>query len=432
VSGGAPRGSRVKQARPALALLLLACVTSLAGCGIGAASSATPALAGNRIAGRTLTIYSSVPLHGASGVGGRAVVDGELMALERIGERIGHYRIALRTLDDSTARSGRWDPGQTTINSRLARTDPTTIGYLGEFNSGASAVSIPVLNRGGIPQITATNTAVGLTSASAAASPGEPEKYYPAGIRTFVRVVPGDSVQAAVQVRLQKAQGCTRSFVLDDGDVDGADTATSFQLAAQAAGLRVVGVQGYDPLAAGYLALARAVAQTGADCVLISADTENHAALLTEQVAAALPHASLFGTSGLAESTYTDPQEGGLSTSLDSRLLITSPTLAARLYPPSGRAFLAAYAQRYGEPQPYAIFGYEAMSLMLRAISRATRDGRSAAERSKVRDAIFSTSDRRSVLGTYSIDSNGDTSLRRYGVYRVVNGQLRFWKAMTG
>jgi hypothetical protein len=34
------------------------------------------------------------------------------------------------------------------------------------------------------------------------------------------------------------------------------------------------------------------------------------------------------------------------------------------------------------------------------------------------------------VLGTYSIDSSGDTTLRRYGAYRVVDGQLRFWKVL--
>jgi branched-chain amino acid transport system substrate-binding protein len=421
----------MKRARPAFALLLLAILAALPGCG-GSAAESSPPIPGDRIGGRTLTIYSSVPYHGASGVGARAVVGGEELALERAGRRLGRYRILLRTVDDSNPQSGRWDPGQTTVNARLARTDPTTIGYLGEFNSGASAVSIPVLNRAGIPQISATDTAVGLTSASPAASPGEPEKYYPTGVRTFARVVPNDSVQTTVDARLLKTEGCARTFVLDDGDVDGADTAASFQFAAQTAGLRVVGTQGYDPLAASYAPLALAVAATGADCVLISADTENHAALLTRQVAAALPHARLFGTAGLAESTFTNPTEGGVPSALDPRLLITAAGLGPRSYPPAGRAFLATYARRYGMPQPDAIFGYEAMSLMLDAISRATGHGRAVAERSKVRAAIFATRDRRSVLGTYSLDSGGDTSLRRYGVYRVVGGQLRFWRALTG
>ena len=88
----------------------------------------------------------------------------------------------LKPLDDSTAQRGEWDPGQTTENARMAIRDSTTIGYLGEFNSGASAVSIPLLNRVGIAQVSPTNTAVGLTSAGAGASPGEPDKYYPTGV----------------------------------------------------------------------------------------------------------------------------------------------------------------------------------------------------------------------------------------------------------
>ena len=58
-----------------------------------------------------------------------------------------------------------------------------------------------------------------------------------------------------------------------------------------------------------------------------------------------------------------------------------------------------------GDPEPYAIFGYEAMSLMLNAITRATDNGTLPAVRSKVRKAIFATRDRHGVLGTYGINA---------------------------
>jgi branched-chain amino acid transport system substrate-binding protein len=92
--------------------------------------------------------------------------------------------------------------------------------------------------------------------------------------------------------------------------------------------------------------------------------------------------------------------------------------------------FFADYSQLYGTPQPYAIYGYETMSLMLDAISRATHGGKIAAQRSKVVAAIFKTRNRHSVLGTYSINGNGDTTLTRYGVYRVVDGRLEFARAI--
>ena len=71
------------------------------------------------------------------------------------------------------------------------------------------------------------------------------------------------------------------------------------------------------------------------------------------------------------------------------------------------------------------------MSLVLDAIKRATDHGTAPAIRSKVRAAIFATRNRRSVLGTYSIDANGDTTLRRYGVYTINGGQLTLLEVIT-
>ena len=73
-----------------------------------------------------------------------------------------------------------WDPGQTTVNARLAVQNKNTIGYIGDLNSGATAVALPLLNRVGIPEISPASTAVGLTQRqSRGRRPGEPEKYYP-------------------------------------------------------------------------------------------------------------------------------------------------------------------------------------------------------------------------------------------------------------
>jgi branched-chain amino acid transport system substrate-binding protein len=408
-----------------LAIAILAMLAALAGCG----SKDKPDKPGGQIRGRVLTIYASVPLRGVSRVSGLAVISGAQLALSQVHGQIGEYKIALKVLDDATVQRGGWDPGQTTINARAAVLDPTTIGYLGELNSGASAVSIPPLNRAGIPQVSPGSTAVGLTSAGPSAFPGEPQKYYPTGVRTFVRVVPNDAVQSIAQVRAQRGLGCDRTYVLNDGEVDGADAARSFALAAQKAGLHVVGIQAFPRDAPNYQALAAGVAQTHPDCVLISADAESGAVGLTRQLAATMPQVKIFGSAGLAESTYTDQAQGGIPASIDSRVVLTDPTLAGSQYPPSARAFAAAYQRRYGAIEPDSIFGYEAMSLLLSAIGRATDRGTQPAMRSAVRAALFATHDRRSVLGTYSINRDGDTTLRRYGVYGIVDGRLTFWQA---
>ena len=134
----------------------------------------------------------------------------------------------------------------------------------------------------------------------------------------------------------------------------------------------------------------------------------------------------------MAQSTYVSPAAGGIPLADDGRVLITSPALGERAYPAYARGFFTAFRRRYGPPQPDAILGYESMRLLLNAISRATDSGRHPARRSAVVSAIFHTRDRRSVLGTYSIDANGNTSITAIGVWKVVSGGLRFWKTVAG
>jgi branched-chain amino acid transport system substrate-binding protein len=405
------------------AIVALAGAALAAGCGAQASAE-------NHVVGPRLTVYASLPFEGSSASTARAVLGGIELALDETHGRIGRYRIDLRVLNDATVASEGWDPGQTSANARRAAGDPSTIGYIGEVDSGASAVSIPLLNRAGIPQVGPTSTAVGLTTDGPGASPGEPEKYYPTSRRTFVRVVPNDAVQAAVQMRVQVDAGCRRVVVLDDGGVDGRDAASSFAAVARRSAVRVIDIDQYSP-GGNVRAVAASVAASGADCALITGLDDRTAAQLSERLAAVAPEVQLFGWSGLAGPAYTDPADGGVAAWLAPALELTDPGLAASQYPPSGRRFEAAYARLYGSSAPSAIYGYEAMSLLLDAVTRATHRGRLAADRSAVLAALRQTRDRHSVLGTYSINSDGDTTLDRYGIYRIRDGRLVFWKAMS-
>src|SRR5688572_22511298 len=130
---------------------------------------------------KALTIYSSLPLQGASRPQTTAMVNGIKLALEQADGKAGDFRVNYKSLDGSTAQAGSWTPEATSSNAREAAQDDSTAVYIGEFNSGASAVSLPILNEAGVPQISPANTAVGLTSDDPGAETGEPEKYYPSG-----------------------------------------------------------------------------------------------------------------------------------------------------------------------------------------------------------------------------------------------------------
>jgi branched-chain amino acid transport system substrate-binding protein len=102
--------------------------------------------------------------------------------------------------------------------------------------------------------------------------------------------------------------------------------------------------------------------------------------------------------------------------------------IAPEAYDRAGRAFYRDYARRYDDrsPDPYAIYGYESMALLLDAVERASEAGGGELRRSAVVDALFETRGRESVLGTYSIDGNGDTTTETYGLYEVDDGRIAF------
>ena len=182
---------------------------------------------------RTLTIYSSLPLQGAARAQSEAAVNGAKLALEQAGGKAGKFPVKYESLDDSTAQAGGWEPNATSTNARKAAGDDSTIGYIGEFNSGATAVSLPILNEAGIAQVSPGNTAVGITSDDPGAEPGEPDKYYPTGKRTYARVLPKDTYQGAALVALAKEKGCASAYILNDKEVYGAGLAKNVELAGE-------------------------------------------------------------------------------------------------------------------------------------------------------------------------------------------------------
>jgi len=391
-------------------------VTSCGGGGSGGekAPSGGPA--------KAVTIYSSYPLQGAGRAQSEAAVNGAKLAIAQAHGKAGSIKVTYKPLDDSTAQAANWTPEATSANARKAAQDKSTAVYLGEFNSGATAVSLPILNEAGIAQISPSNTAVGLTTDEPGATPGEPDKYYPSGTRTYARIVPKDTIQGAALATLMKQDGCMKVQLLNDKEVYGAGLARNIEASAKAQGLTVTSNEAIDKNAPNYRSLAQKSKTAGDDCMVFSGITANNAAQVFKDFAAALPAAKLYGPDGVADTTFASPKDG-LPAAVAARTKVTIATLSPDQYPPEGRKFFDDYTKRYGEknPDPYAIYGYEAMELALDAIKRSK-----TGERPAVIKALFATKDRQSVLGAYSIDKNGDTSLSDYGVYSIKNGTLVF------
>jgi branched-chain amino acid transport system substrate-binding protein len=379
--------------------------------------------------GETLNVYSSLPLQGASRPQTTAMVEGIRLALEQGGGKAGDFTIKYTSLDDSTAQAGTWTPEAASANARKVAQDDSAIAYIGEFNSGASAISIPILNEVPIAQISPANTYVGLTTDAPGSEAGEPEKFYPTGNRTYLRIVPIDTIQGAALASLMNSEGCGNVYILNDKEVYGAGLATNIESSAKEIGVEVLANEGIDPKAPNFRSQAAAMKSAGAECFAFSGITANGAVQLFKDVNAALPDINLYGPDGVAESGFSDPKEGGIPADVQAKTKVTVATLAPDEYPPEGKKFFSDFEAKYNEPNPdpYAIYGYEAMKLVLDTCKELGSD---CSDKQAMIDALFQTKARQSVLGTYDIDENGDTTITDYGVYSIKNGELEFDKTI--
>jgi branched-chain amino acid transport system substrate-binding protein len=112
---------------------------------------------------------------------------------------------------------------------------------------------------------------------------------------------------------------------------------------------------------------------------------------------------------------------------------MTSPLLPVTRRPAPAQAMAKRYRELFGEaPPPAALYGYEAMRSVLDAIRQAsTRHPGRQADRQAVIDAYFSGLKRRSVLGDYSIDAQGDTSAASVGAFTARAGRLRLERVLA-
>jgi len=411
--------------------LLAGTVLAVGACGSSSSSSSSAgASSAKGSSANTVDIYSSLPMQGSSTAQTIPLVNGMRLALAQAGGKAGKWNVNYVELDDSTAAAGKWDPTQTAANARKASSDSKAVYYIGEFNSGASEVSIPILNQAGIPQVSPANTYVGLTTNEPGSAPGEPQKYYPTGTRTFFRIVPRDSIQAAADLIAMKQAGCTKVAVANDKEAYGAGLADLLELEKGDYGVDIVSNTGIDPTAPNFRSYASTIKGQGADCFLFAGIVANGGVQITKDVHSALPTAKIFGPDGMCTSSWTNAADGGVPASIDPYIQCTVATLDLKAYP-GGKAFLAAYKAKYGvgNPDPYAIYGYEAMQLGLSRIASLGSQGNS---KSAVLHALAATTARHSVLGTYGFDKNGDTTLKSYGLYKVAaNGNPVFFATLT-
>ena len=409
-----PFGPTPRLTLAGLALLVL--LVLLPGCG-GVGVSTAGTLPGQ------LTVYSSLPLQGPLAADSLQIENGEKLALAQVGGRVGRFKIDYASLDDANPKTGAADPGIIASNARVATQDTSTIAYIGELDSAATAVSLSFVNGAGILQVSPASPYVGLTS-SLDAGQDEPERFYPSGQRTFARMMPGDPVQAAAQVRLMRTLHLPSVYVIDDLDPFDAPLASIFAEDAKRAGHRGARRRpDRNDLRHGILRGGPQGARKRRPRGVLQRCSRTPAR--SRCGSSCTPPTPTCACSGRAASP--NPRSPRRSASAAAHTYLTTPLLPLSLYPPPAQRVLAEYRRRFHHAAgPYALYGYEAMSAVLLAIHRAGRHGN---DREAVIHKFFTIHDRDSVLGRYSVLPSGDTTFSRYAVDRVRGGRLVFYRA---
>jgi branched-chain amino acid transport system substrate-binding protein len=378
----------------------------------------------------TITIWSELPRQGSSKGQTDTIVNAIKLAIEDRGGAVDGWTINYVDQDDSTAEAGAWTPERATALATEAASTADLVAYIGTFNSGAAKIVIPVLCKAGIPMISPANTYPGLTKPGKGEA-NEPGVYYPDGCtHNYYRVVPADDLQGKVGADWAAELGATNVYVIDDSQVYGKGIADVFEDSAGDAGLTVLAHDQITGRETDYKALAEKIKAAEADLVYFGGITQQNAGQLWRDIRAAMPDVLLMGPDGIYENAFIE----AAGEAAEGSYLTFGGTTADQY---TGRAaeFRDAYTAKYTDAiQVYTIYGYEAANVTLAAIETASKAGATdvTALRAGTLKALSETQDFEGVLGTWSFDENGDTSLLTFSGTQVVDGEFKFVKVLGG
>jgi branched-chain amino acid transport system substrate-binding protein len=241
-------------------------------------------------------------------------------------------------------------------------------------------------------------------------------------------VVPADDLQGAVAAQWAKDLGAGSVYVLDDQELYGKGVADVFDKVAKEIGLNVLGHEGIDGKAADYKALATKVKDLSPDLIYFGGITQNNAGQLWKDIRNVGYTGMLMGPDGIYEDAFLE----AAGAAADGTYLTFGGIPPNNL---TGKAadWRESYKSKFGAaPEVYTVYGYVAAAMLIDAFERVCAGGGDPTDRKTVRDAVFSTKDFESVLGKFSIDANGDTTITAMSGSVVKGGEFEFATLLGG
>ena len=416
-------------------------VTAGAGAGSKGIGTVSSAAAASRV--RPLPTSICSPIYSESGTRPQYLIAGDLalqgwggtlaaqagqaiqFVLNQHHFRAGRYSVGYESCDNTSAAGGYSTPAKCAANAHAYASDRSVIGLIGSWSSECSEVQLPITNRapgGPLAMVAPTNTYDGLTHRGPGTAPDEPAKYYPTGIRNYVRVSAADVLQGSADALLAHRLGARRVFVLRDGEPYGDGIAADFTRAARRLGLTVVGPSLWNSPKSNRAFLTKVILAR-ADAVFLGTFLIPETAKLTKDLRAALPpRTQLIAPDGF-EPTYLVASVGAAAEGMTAS--ISGPP--SDQLPPRGRAFVDAFVRTTGNAHvaTSTIAAAQATEVLLNAISQ------SKGTRASVVKQLFHVRVTNGILGNFSFDQNGDTTADAVTIYRITNGAPTVFTVIT-
>jgi branched-chain amino acid transport system substrate-binding protein len=360
-------------------------------------------------------IASDLPLRGDSSAITRSMSAAILFVLRSHGFRAGEHTVGYQSCDDSTSQVGGFEFYKCGSNAKAYAAAKRLVGLIGTYNSGCATIELPIVNRapaGPLAMISPSNTYVGFTRAGPGTEPGDPETFYPTGVRNYTRVIPADDFQGAAHAILAKQLGLKSAYVLEGGEDYGTALAHSFVTASRKLGIEIAGSGAWDPRARTYAGLANRVARSGADGVFLPGYLRFNGGEVVKALRARLG-ADFVIMTGDAFLPVHELFKGAGRDALG--MYVSSTWVAPHRLTAVGRTFVRNFAptQPGRSIRPFVLESAQAAEVLLEAIARS--DG----TRASVLKEVHAIEVNDGILGSFRFDANGDKTPGAITIYRV-------------
>ncbi|HUP27511.1 MAG TPA: branched-chain amino acid ABC transporter substrate-binding protein [Chloroflexia bacterium] len=320
-------------------------------------------------------------------------------------------------LDSSAGEAGEWSASKEAANAAAAVQDQAVVAYIGAYNSGATAISLPITRKAGLLQISPTNTWPGLTSPGYD-DPSAAEVQQP-GRTTFLRLMPGDDDQGRAAAIWAEQMGVRHALVVSDASTYSAGLGRAFQEVAPQRGIEISGTAELEDI------LRRGSLQANrADAVFYAPGSVNDAV----RFASAPPSLQDVEHIFLSDVALTDEFLEAAVPDPRKKWHVIFNGIDMPEASPSTDAFQTAFKKKYGsDPSQFAANAYDAAVLVIDALAVVR-----SADRGAVLDRVTGATAQTDTTGPLAFNSHGDRTRWSMSGYDVVQGTFKLATVING